>query len=360
MQKEEFARLLTKYNAGHCTDAEIRLIDRWYDQLGTGSALALSEEDRQKLKKKLWHQIDLQTTDDLAASSDAEENVLRWPWFRRWVAAAAVVALIGFGSLLFYRYQSVRGTTENSPVAAGDGFVEQANKTAKPLIIELEDGSIVHLQPQSTIRYATQTLPHKREIWLNGKAFFRVHKDASRPFLVYSGAIVTRVLGTSFWITAPTNAPTVEVAVHTGKVAVFKKNQQSTPKTENADVREASVVLTPNQKVTIFLDENRLTRGLIDQPEPIQTAIRPEPATFAFDNSTLPDVLKQLEKTYGIEMVIGNDSLAHCRFTGKITHQPLYSKLELLCRAINAQYEVQGNRILITGVGCDPSSFDPL
>ena len=354
MQKEEFVRLLTKYNQGQCSEAEIRLIDRWYDQLGADTALALSEGERQNLKKRLWQHIDLQTSNHSEPIPAPEKKVIRFPLFQRWVAAAAVVALIGFGSLLFYRYQSVPSTTANPKTRTETGFAERTNATAQPQIVTLEDGSIIHLQPQSTIRYATQPEPHKREIWLQGKAFFRVQKDASRPFLVYSSSIVTRVLGTSFWVTAPTNAPTVEVAVHTGKVAVFKKELQSTTKPEEVDVTEASVVLTPNQKVTIFVDENRLTRGLIDQPEPILNPVRPEPAPFAFDNSTLPEVLKQLERQYGIEMEIGNDALINCRFTGNITQQSLYSKLELLCRAINAQYEVQGTRIVISGSGCNP------
>ncbi|RRB01016.1 FecR family protein [Larkinella rosea] len=355
MQKEEFVRLLTKYNQGQCTDAEIRLIDRWYDQLGADSAFALSDEERQRLKKRLWQKIDLQTTEETETTAQPAEKPLRRPVFRQWFTAAAVAVLIGFGTLFFYQNPSNPLERVLGKTGSETGFEERTNTTSQAQLITLNDGSIVHLQPQSTIRYATQPLPQKREIWLNGKAFFRVQKDASRPFLVYSSNIVTRVLGTSFWITANTNAPTVEVAVHTGKVAVFKKDRQSMVKPEEVEVTDKTgVVLTPNQKVTFFIDENRVTRGLIDQPEPIRNPVRPEPATFVFDDSPLPEVLKQLESQYGIEMEIGNEVLTECRFTGNITRQPLYTKLELICQSINARYEVQGTRILINGTGCNP------
>ncbi|GAB3934057.1 hypothetical protein GCM10028804_50780 [Larkinella terrae] len=355
MQKEEFVRLLTKYNQGQCSEAEIRLIDRWYDQLGTDGTFALSDEERQNLKKRLWQKIDSQTTEETETAAQPPEKPVRLPVFRRWVAAAAVAVLIGFGTLFFYQNPTNSPKPEIRETAAETGFVTRKNATSQTQLITLIDGSIIHLQPQSTIRYATQPQPHKREIWLNGKAFFRVQKDASRPFLVYSGTIVTRVLGTSFWITAPKNAPTVEVAVHTGKVAVFKKDRQSTLKPEEVEVTDnTGVVLTPNQKVTFFIDENRLTRGLIDYPEPIPNPVRPEPATFVFDDSPLPEVLKQLESQYGIAMEIGNEVLTECRFTGNITRQPLYTKLELICQSINARYEVQGTRILINGTGCNP------
>lgn len=352
MRKEDFAQLLIRYNKGQCTESEIQLINRWYDRLGTDGVRALSDEEQKNLKRKLWQQIDLQTSDEPETAPQQEGKQLRLPVFRRWVAVAAVVALIGFGSLLFYRYQSVPLSTTERWAVSKTELVERTNTSTQTQIVTLQDGSIIHLQPQSTIRYATRSAPDKREIWLTGRAFFRVQKDTSRPFLVYSGSIVTRVLGTSFWITAPTDAPTVEVAVHTGKVAVFKTTRPSEKSAGITNVSE--VVLTPNQKVTIFIDENRLTTGLIDQPEPIKNPVRPEPATFKFDASPLPEVLKQLERTYGIQMEIGNEALTNCRFTGNITQQPLYNKLELICQTINAQYEVQGTRILITGAGCTP------
>ncbi|GAB3260933.1 hypothetical protein GCM10027347_25640 [Larkinella harenae] len=349
MQKEEFVQLLARYKKGQCSEAEIRLIDQWYDRLGTESSLAFSEEDRQKLKKKLWQHIDLQTRDEQEAAFQPEAKTVRRPLLGRWMAAAAAVALIGLGSWLFYRYQSGDFNTPTRQTIRGDGFVEYTNTSQQPRTITLEDSTRIQLQPQSTIRYAAQAHPDKRETWLKGKAFFQVHKDPSRPFLVYSGTVVTRVLGTSFWVTAPAHAPTVEVAVHTGQVSVFKNR----PKSNAATDETASVVLTPNQKVTIYTNENRLTRGLIDQPEPIRTPAHPVPTAFTFDDSALPEVLKQLERTYGIEMELGNDALKNCRFTGKIDQQSLYIKLELICRTLNLQYEVQGNRILISGSGCD-------
>lgn len=352
MQQNEFAQLLAKYNKGQCTEAEIRMIDQWYDRLGDESALSLSEENRRALKNRLWQQIDSQTRDDSDTPPVSETNVIRWPLYRKWAAAAAVLFMIGLGTLITYRYRVSSEAGTEHPILTEAGFIDRTNTTPKPLTIKLEDGSIVHLQPQSTIRYAAESQADKREVWLKGKAFFRVQKNASRPFLVYSNSIVTRVLGTSFWVTAPNDSPTVEVAVHTGKVAVFKTARQSSAKPDEVD-ESSGVVLTPNQKLTIFVQETRLTRGLIDQPEPIQNTTRPEPIAFAFDNSPLPEVLKQLERRYGIEMEVGNEAVANCRFTGNITQQPLYSKLELICQAINAQYEIQGNRIVLNGSGCD-------
>ena len=60
-------------------------------------------------------------------------------------------------------------------------------------------------------------------MYLEGNAFFDVAKDAHRPFYVYSGDIVVRVLGTSFKVAIDKESGDITVLVTTGKVAVTKK-----------------------------------------------------------------------------------------------------------------------------------------
>ncbi|GAB3985544.1 hypothetical protein GCM10028807_01020 [Spirosoma daeguense] len=351
MPEKDFIRLLERYRAGQCSDEEIKLIDQWYDQLDGKSRLSMSESERLDLKKKLWHQIDAEVDADEEDSQTGKQ--IQLPIYRRWVAAAAVAMLIGIGTFITYRYQSATLATGGNTNVVNSEIAEYSNKTDKAEQITLKDGSIVQLQPNSSIRYSTNLNSPKRETWLTGKAFFDVQRNPNRPFLVYSGNVATRVLGTSFWVTAPTNAQTVEVAVQTGKVAVFKNVTHS----NNVDKKtndEADAVITPNEKVTIFVEQNRLARGLVDEPKPLESLNPTKPVSFDFEASALPEVLSRLEQTYGIKMVIGNQALTECRFTGNISKQPLYSKLELLCQAINAHYEIQGPRIIINGAGCTP------
>ncbi|MGV3558328.1 FecR family protein [Larkinella arboricola] len=355
MQKEEFVRLLAKYKKGQCSEAEIRLINRWYEQVGTDEEPPLNLADRQHLERRLWQQIDRQITDPDETAPGQQNRFIRLSVVGRWAAAAVLVGLLGWSALQIHRHAARPLATGPLPSATKRALVERTNATNQPQSIVLNDGSVVLLQPHSTIQYVPDFQGKNREVWLKGQAFFQVRKDAERPFLVYSRTIVTRVLGTSFWVTAPTDAKTVEVAVHSGRVAVFKKATQSASEPELASLEDASgVVLTPNQKVTIFVEQNRLSRGLIDAPKPITSPAPAEPAAFSFDDSPLPEVLHQLERAYGIDLEISNEALANCRFSGNITRQPLYTKLELICQSLNAQYEVQGTRILINGSGCTP------
>ena len=66
------------------------------------------------------------------------------------------------------------------------------------------------------------------------------------------------------------------------------------------------------------------------------------------------DVIEKLEKSFGVEIILDNDAMRYCLFTADITQETLFTKLDLLCAAVNATYEVRGTRILISGNGCPP------
>src|SRR3546814_15170548 len=82
----------------------------------------------------------------------------------------------------------------------------------------LPDGSIVWLKPNTWISFPPTFASSKREVKMEGEAFFEVTTDASSPFVVYSGDLVTRVVGPSFNITAYGEGTMEEVTDYTGKV----------------------------------------------------------------------------------------------------------------------------------------------
>ncbi len=51
---------------------------------------------------------------------------------------------------------------------------------------------------ESLLRYPTSFIGEKREVFLEGEAFFEVAKDAKHPFIVHTNRHSVEVLGTSF------------------------------------------------------------------------------------------------------------------------------------------------------------------
>jgi ferric-dicitrate binding protein FerR (iron transport regulator) len=183
-------------------------------------------------------------------------------------------------------------------------------------------------------------------VHLEGEAFFEVSKDLRRPFFVYNENLVTEVLGTSFNVKAVTSG--VEVAVSTGKVAVYENgNKISLSPREKL---ENGVIITANQKVTYYEQARHFVTSIVDTPLPVPpVADKKDSISFVYDDMPLSTVLASIEKTYNIEIVLENDSLKNCPFTGDLTKPSLYNKLEFICQALGASYEIKGTKILLKG-----------
>jgi hypothetical protein len=214
----------------------------------------------------------------------------------------------------------------------------------------------VQLGSSSRLHFNKNFSAGKREVYLTGKGFFDVVKDPSRPFYVYSREIATRVLGTSFYVDAPENGRKVEVQVITGKVSVFQIRSDSASKNEETSMQKHStangVVLSPNQKVEYYTEEDHWVTGLVEEPVPVRS-IDEETLSFVFENAPVRTLLVDIQSRFGIEVVTENDRICQCTFTGDVSRMTLYDMLDVISNSIGSTYEVKGTRILISGKGCD-------
>jgi len=267
----------------------------------------------------------------------------------RWLSVAAVISAIIAG----YLYVSGNKLTDSiESEKVHEGLSEEKNLTDKVKQVKFEDGSIVMLQPNSKIAFPKHFPKNKREVYLDGEAFFEVTKNAARPFFVYNNNLVARVLGTSFNIKIINNK--IEVAVKTGRVAVYENGKRIDLTDEQK--KENGVIVTPNQKVIYYTEDRHFVTSLVDAPVPVISYEneKPEEIKFVFDDTPLSEVLQAIEKTYGIEIILANDNLKICPFTGDITKPNLFNKLEFICQVFHAGYEIKGTKILITGgKGCN-------
>ncbi|MGV3557860.1 FecR family protein [Larkinella arboricola] len=276
--------------------------------------------------------------------------VYKRSWFQ--VAASVSVVLLA-GWLTRHSFHSERPSallklpftiTQNQPSSVTD----TANTSSQPILIHLSDGSTVTLAPASRIHYAKNFSTLKREVYLSGEAFFDVAKDPARPFLVYSNGLVTKVLGTSFTVKAYKSSREVIVEVKTGRVSVFA---QSDPKArEKATNHELEgVVLSPHQKIVYNTDEVRMRKTLVEKPVLLKTAVQP---SFRFEDKPLSEVFASLEKAYGIPIVYDKDLMMDCPLTASLDGMSLYNQLTIICKAVEARYELVEGKIIIHGKGC--------
>jgi len=262
--------------------------------------------------------------------------------------AASICLLAGLGWL---GYRFVERKPGSPGETAGIGYsaernIVRFNTTAKPVTILLEDSSRVTLAPESELTYPMKFAREKREVHLKGEAFFQISHNASRPFLVKTNELVTRVLGTSFTVRSFEKDAKASVSVRTGRVSVYAKEDE--PGTRSPD-KVMGVILKPNQQVLFDKRESRLVKVIVE--EPVRLSEMPA-ASLVFDEAPVGNVFKTLEREYGIELFFNEERLSDCQLTANLSGLPMYEQLDLICRIIHARYEVVDGQVIIHGEGC--------
>ena len=347
---KNFHDLLVRYVNGECTSEEIEKVNRWYEEIAD-DAFHLEVGDKLATRARMLANINKSL-----AERDRPVGKRRFLFTHTLVKVAAAILVAVVSGLWLFTGTDPVADDRLTEIPELSTTVTFENETDSSAVYALPDGSTVELGSSSRLHFNKNFSAGKREVYLTGQGFFDVVKDPSQPFYVYSRKIVTRVLGTSFFVNAPENGKKVEVQVITGKVSVFQVRPDSSSKSEETSMQKNStangVVLSPNQKVEYYTEENHWVTGLVEEPVPVRS-LDEETLSFVFENTPVKTVLVDLQSRFGIEVVTENDSICQCTFTGDVSKMTLYDMLDVISNSIGSTYEVKGTRILISGKGCD-------
>lgn len=148
----------------------------------------------------------------------------------KWVVAAAVLVI----GLTTYSLFSSRDHIRINKL--------ECNEELSTMVASLEDGSIVGLSNHSSIEYPSSFSTDKREVRLEGNAYFYVAKD-KKTFLIETNMATVEVLGTAFSIES--NSKNFYISVQRGKVKVSPKNERA-PIYVEAD---ENLLIEPNKSI---------------------------------------------------------------------------------------------------------------
>jgi transmembrane sensor len=341
MDYKSFRVLLNNYLNNSCTEEERRIVDEWFEQLKCESQFP-GDTDLIDIESRLWNKIQAQTAPVIPVKGSSISRTKYWL-----IAACIIGVILAAGILLTVNKKNTGQEPELAAVKIPGAFVLQANNTTRVTTIILEDGSTVQMYPGSKLSYPKQFVSQKREVYLQGDAFFSVIKNPLSPFYVYSQEIVTQALGTSFKVSGKNGR--LEVDVKTGKVAVYENDDMVN--LNELQQKSNGVIITPNQKVTYYKQERHFITSIVDQPLPVkyESDNTPPDTNQSYYEAPLAKVLKDMESAYELEIVLENEKIKTCLFTGDLTGENLFNKLESICLAFGASYEVKGTKILLKG-----------
>ena len=270
---------------------------------------------------------------------------------RTWYAVAAILVACLAGVLyLFTSSKSSKAPFTWENMTASRQLVEHVNTSDKPVTIALSEGSAVSLAPGSRIGYANNfDSTDNRDVYLSGEAFFEVTKNPDRPFRVFANEIVTKVLGTSFTVRSFENDTTIQVIVRTGKVTVYSRAVTNTRRSAT-DHKPGEVILMPNQQLVYEKAGHKFQKVLLDDPLLIVSRVAEQ--KMEYEEASLISVFNELSRAYGISIVYDSEVIEKCTVTADLRNETFYHKLDLICSAIGASYEVIDGQVVIQSNGC--------
>ena len=274
-------------------------------------------------------------------------------WGKGWRAASAILLVGIIGILIVWRGKDKKlEKFAYTKVAGSPSNIEQVNGSDKTMPILLPDSSMVQLEANSRISYPKNFgSGSSRDIYLSGEAFFKIARNPGRPFRVYANKIVTKVLGTSFSVRSFEKDSTISVTVHTGKVSVYSQDNSDDKGAANSN-KSVGIIVTPNQQLTYQRIDQKFQKVLIGSPLFVVSDPKPTDHSMVYEDKPVEQVFDQLSKCYGINIVYDNDLLSKCTVTADLSNEPFYHKLDLICKAIGAKYELMDAQVVIQSNGC--------
>lgn len=340
MAPKDLDNLIKRYLQGKSTAEEADFINAWYGSLGKereSKAGDLPEEKMAFLEKQIQEKLQKHVEITLRTRDVGERkfSMLLWPYSG--IAASLIICLAS----AFYFFKGGGGskimaveTTAVPPVH----LVENGTESVKRVI--LSDGTLLELAPKSTIRFSNDVSSASRELFLEGEAYFDVAHDNVRPFYVYAGDIVTKVLGTSFIIRATQQHDRVTVSVRTGKVTVYSRKSS-----------HKKTVLVPYQEAVYDRKSQLVATQAV--PEQGLHELKRNVIEMHFEETAVSEVLSTLNKTYDIEISFDEESLSGCVLTSTFVEEGLYDRIDVICTAIGATYKIVDSKIVIESNGCN-------
>jgi ferric-dicitrate binding protein FerR (iron transport regulator) len=329
--------LIQRYVTGNADLREHRIIERWIERYPENKRLIQKiwelspTEDFEVDSQKAWEKF--HTRNKIKSRKKFSRNVSKVPLY---VLRVAAVILVTAFAVVFMRYTMIN---EVETEQVSEFYVMQTLETERgeKARVTFSDGTKVTLNSESSLRFPTEFHGSKREVYLEGEAFFDVNNDANQPFIVYAQDAEVQVLGTEFNVKGWENGSSVEVAVLQGKVAVGPVN---------------SGINTQDQVILTDGFFTSITNG--GKPAPPQRVNITNHLIWTrggihFDNEPMFKVVRDIERRFNVRIDGLSDDLMEVPYTGTFQYADLDEVLSIIGVTVGFDYQRDEKEIIING-----------
>lgn len=163
----------------------------------------------------------------------------------------------------------------------------------------LPDSTKVWLNAKSKISYPVQFGKGKREVEIEGEAYFDVKRDTKAPFIVKAKDVSVKVLGTEFNIISYPDTELSDITLLNGKIELLVNS------------RNESYEMSPNERI-------RLNEGKLYRLEAQGTDyFKWRDGLLVLHNESVESIFHMMELYFNITIVVENKNLLKYRYSGK-------------------------------------------
>lgn len=206
------------------------------------------------------------------------------------------------------------------------------NKGVKGLV-DLPDGSKVWLNSNSSLRCPDRFDPISRIVELKGEGYFIVKSNKEWPMLVRSSkGITVRVTGTEFNLTSYENDKELRFTLVSGVASLIREsfNQEIKVKVQEEIIIPDDITIKGSKRVADIISNTGWKDGLL-----------------IFEDTPMEEVIKKMERWYGINFLVKNNDILKYRFTATFSSESVSQVLELLKITSNIGYSIKAKNVTL-------------
>jgi transmembrane sensor len=310
---DDIVRLISIVLAGDASEEEFAILQQWID---------LSPENKvyyQQLKN-IWENSSHKSDFARISTDKALDKVLYrilphhklsvWAYWQKIAAILLIPLLLGN---LFWFFLSKEGKLNlGKSVSYNEIYAAYGTRSS----IKLADGSQVWLNSGSSLRYPDKFINNKRVVYLKGEAYFEVHSDKSRPFIVQSHSVSVTATGTAFNVNAFANSKEIEVTLVQGKVSVNQAGSDNL-------ISE----LKPNQHLVFDTASLQSSLQTVDD---VYKYISWKDGKLIFRNEPMVSVVRKINQIYNVDIKLKGENLQGYRYRATFENETLSDILKML------------------------------
>ncbi|CAM3577861.1 FecR family protein [Flavobacterium chungbukense] len=206
----------------------------------------------------------------------------------------------------------------------------------KKFRLELSDGTMVHLNSGTTLRYPVKFIAgENRQVFLDGEAFFDVAKDKKHPFIVNADELNVRVLGTHFNVSNYPEDALTDVVLVEGSVGMYRSN-------EEFDANK-NTILKPGYRGSF----NKENASIFTKPVITEIYTSWINGGLTFRNMTFKNIITKLERRYNVTIINKNEKLANEKFNASFKEESIDNVMSYFNEIHGINYTIKNNQILI-------------